>query len=1421
MDHIAVEPYDHGWTIDETTHDEYVHLNFSQQGIQHLSASNQLFLSIDRSGRREMQRTVSAVRYIPYGIARKHGRWVNYLTHEWFNKHSFGISRLHLFFSDLLDSGFIGNLYYGVHVILQDPNTVPSIAKAILRDYGETSADRNGDFMKYVTQQDTSIWPYSIHSIRSQWDGCLHVSTPLVNGQYTDPENVIRRLKQLTIDVLPENRDSGEPEDFRIINLFLIVYDINRQSVGGGGPEQSYWLTSTRASELSEWIVNPKSVFPILSTVDSTCLWQCLLYACIRRNTTTLRWFDQLAASYVPDKNSTRNQTKLQRWLVNHVLECVNGTPPHLVECPTSVLSVGRIAAYFGFDKVVILNRQGTVLWKTCDEFHSYRPEANGLQLLLDNGHYQVITCYTMFLPIKECHWCGQRFTHVSSFVTHLDQHKCWTCECKHTFQSFDEWKEHRSNLVSTCPEKRKRMSVSPSEQNLIRFPHDADHKVLYEKKFGGPKALRMERLREHDPSLVRNHLEALFVDIESVVPENGYADSRSELKYQEPYAIGWKRRSDAEPTISYGKQCIREFFQYLDDWYDRIRKDEIQLWVDRANAALCLGEQASSVPKVVRGYKNYPARLLTSWNMLIKSCAKGGFCRFCNETLTVDHGYSIHMHGSQERYVFTDCCIQWWATNTAEKNLATNFNDNAPRVSIWAHNGGRYDWIFIHRFLIESGLLNRCKVTRGNGKYYEIQYRGVFLFRDSLNFMTASLDKLGKDFNVPTLKGVFPYKFVCDMSRIYAIVEGEDNIRTTLPHHYFTISETVDGPMGFTRKRPMTEDEYVDFFTERQWIYDVHKESVMYLSADIQCLSQVMETFRQGWKDMPCQPELFKYCTIGQMCHSYFLEKYLPVRSYPTLDVMEDDFIRRSLFGGRTEVFQRIAPQQPIHYVDVNSLYPFVMESRHLPTGNPIWNFCDDDERIGLFQSSEYCTQVIGHSTLDHIRDLLNLCSEQIYGFVEVDVVCDPMQLFPVLPERSHGKNMFSNTTKLKSVYYSEEIKFAVQRGARVVKVHAYCEWKRSKIYAKLIQVLKAEKMRGEGKDVNGQPIPNCPKNPALRAAAKLAQNALYGKSLQYINESVQIVDNQEDLFRMVADGNSRVTLHPIYSSDKGDVIEVTVQSDKPKIQKRSCSAIGTAILAEARMVLYSYFEEVQRVNGTILYCDTDSIVFSGSEPLPSDCLHDSLYGKMKVEIDPNDIEIGGFIALAPKCYAFKLKDKTPYVKCKGVNLASNIEEEPDSPIDALLMEADKHEMMETVCLANELNIDDMIGGLSYDNLFRLVTGEAKGIVTSQLQFVKTKDRHVAAVDSIKLLKDSFDKRFLLDNGTSVPWNDYNRSIMESVKARDVSAVSNFFRHGTVQEIRYIMDKHQCDWLQCIFNGWLQSDESNSLLYKAEYNLW
>jgi hypothetical protein len=170
-------------------------------------------------------------------------------------------------------------------------------------------------------------------------------------------------------------------------------------------------------------------------------------------------------------------------------------------------------------------------------------------------------------------------------------------------------------------------------------------------------------------------------------------------------------------------------------------------------------------------------------------------------------------------------------------------------------------------------------------------------------------------------------------------------------------------------------------------------------------------------------------------------------------------------------------------------------------------------------------------------------------------------------------------------------------------------------------------------------------------------------------------------------------------------------------------------------------------------------------------------------------------------------------------VNLSSNISTRGDDAFDELMEAVSAEEMLEQLAEHNE-DIDEYsVAGLSFENLKQMVMGKKTKMVTTQMQFVKTRDRHVAAIDTIKLLKDGFDKRRLLIGGESVAWSDYNEEILEKVRECDVGYVSNFLRHSHLLDIRDVDLKFESHaWFQYLIQQWMESGEFNADYYKFSF---
>lgn len=495
---------------------------------------------------------------------------------------------------------------------------------------------------------------------------------------------------------------------------------------------------------------------------------------------------------------------------------------------------------------------------------------------------------------------------------------------------------------------------------------------------------------------------------------------------------------------------------------------------------------------------------------------------------------------------------------------------------------------------------------------------------------------------------------------------------------------------------------------------------------------------------------------------------------------------------------------------------------------GNPLYRLKEEHELIKHLNVDskrqpqlEVCDVEYFETLKNRLNDPEDKCDD-VFGYLEVKVDCPEGLRFPVLPEHRYTnknktgtcKNFFDLTSK-DCVYYSEELKFAIARGYVVTSVRAYCQYQHVGHYKTIIAQLKKEKMRGEGKDEFGVRVPEWPINKSLRTAAKLSQNSLFGKTIQFVNESVELVYDNKKLWKKINDSPpNSVTPTPVMQTSVTDVVEVKTKI--AVVQEKSSCGIGIAILAEARMELYRYFELIESLGGEVLYCDTDSVVYAGHTDFPAEYLHDALYGKMKIELPPAIIAAGGFVGMSPKCYGFKLVDGNSYMKCKGVNLTTNFNTDSGVEEERDVLQANGEEQ-----------------GLNFDIMRRIVMNESKAALTEQMQFVKKKDRTVMAYMQKKRLEDRFDKRRCMKNGRTLPWTKFNKFIYDGQidvfanavgedSAFGITTFSDYLDHAQPEDIADFMkpsDKNsvaRMDFYGSIFRQWSQSFSVSYMFYIA-----
>lgn len=201
---------------------------------------------------------------------------------------------------------------------------------------------------------------------------------------------------------------------------------------------------------------------------------------------------------------------------------------------------------------------------------------------------------------------------------------------------------------------------------------------------------------------------------------------------------------------------------------------------------------------------------------------------------------------------------------------------------TIYAHNGGGWDWLSLTSYLLsEEGRRKRQVITAACAASkmvtMTIQFEAKFSihFADSLQLLRSSLDALGKKF----------------------LGEGKADTQGRLPHE-------------------MTMPEML-----------------AYQQKDTELLLRVLEVSLQTLRDNVARIDTWSY-TIGSTAMKVFKTMGLKQEISVPWNPVEKAFFRKGYTGGRVEVFQ-YGHFGNVSVYDINSLYPYAMLVSDVPTSD------------------------------------------------------------------------------------------------------------------------------------------------------------------------------------------------------------------------------------------------------------------------------------------------------------------------------------------------------------------------------------------------------------------------------------------------------------------------------------------------------
>ena len=370
----------------------------------------------------------------------------------------------------------------------------------------------------------------------------------------------------------------------------------------------------------------------------------------------------------------------------------------------------------------------------------------------------------------------------------------------------------------------------------------------------------------------------------------------------------------------------------------------------------------------------------------------------------------------------------------------------------------------------------------------------------------------------------------------------------------------------------------------------------------------------------------------------------------------------KEALFGGRTgaaTLYSKTAEDEEISYVDYTSLYPWV---------------------------NKYGTYPLGHPTI--IVNPVNQNIGDYFGVAKVDILAPEVLFHPVLPMKIDDKCMFTlcatcaqeqleqpwhertnlcnHTDKerlMTGVWCTEELKMAVRKGYKILKIHEVWHWseneRKTGLFAPYVnKFLKAKQESAgwpsdcvtdqqkqayiaeyevhEGIKLDSDKIEV---NPGRKAVAKVMLNSFGGKFGEADSKpTTSTIQKVADWEKLINDDTVMVKSVNVYSEE---VMEVTTVKKEGAWAPNTRGNIFIALFttAIARLKLYEALDVLQQ---RVLYYDTDSVIYKSKHG------QDRFLGQFTGETGGDTIEEFG--SAGPKSYSYKTNGGKTECKSKGL---------------------------------------------------------------------------------------------------------------------------------------------------------------------------
>ena len=649
-------------------------------------------------------------------------------------------------------------------------------------------------------------------------------------------------------------------------------------------------------------------------------------------------------------------------------------------------------------------------------------------------------------------------------------------------------------------------------------------------------------------------------------------------------------------------------------------------------------------------------------------------------------------------------------------------------KIYVCFHNAMGYDCNFIMRYLLESteAPFDKCtfklimksmnRMQALTVKYWSTTHNGMrhIIFRDTFQFLTLSLENLVNSTRTDSLEENMirfgRFFRICDyvVNQEYGamyhpefpgVTPADINLilrKNLFPYRFFTSTDCLDLPLDQMKELFAPKEENLQYFSEDIIVDDLADNYPLFLTVcekfDVKCMRDYHDLYLMC--DVMELTDIFVNVMDSlKSTHKINLMKYIgmPSASWDafvttTPDLKLDtysntrfaEFFQAMVRGGVTSAPLRYAKADDTHsilYLDVNGLYPFVMQEYPYPTGDFEW--------VDVFPDIDPDATYNDWLILHYIRGLKESGRGACFC---LDMHMDPRlkdkyDSFPLAPEHREIKDELMNgdgyyefmehwceanegekpqtflglvgTMYPKDHYlvHYEILAWYIMHGMKVTKIHYAVTF--SEGYYLRPYIRKNIALRNERSDDLGKTV------------YKLMSNSIYGKTFEnpFNRGLYKIIKDNSKLTMMITRGDI-YAMQPLTS--EATLVKMNGQNvtlDKP-------TYIGACVTEYAKLHMYQLFYDklmpLFSDKVELVYTDTDSFIIRVEHPsgwTPKDLFAFINYhmpgligkegGKIKSETGEDDL-IDEVIALRSKVYAYRTTKGKIGKRAKGTTKAA-----------------------------------------------------------------------------------------------------------------------------------------------------------------------